>query len=169
MARSLGHTQIQTWQTYCLLLLFIGVISLPSTAQALEHSEPKTSAVAWNRAARDLVRSSGLSAPRAARVYAYMSVAQHQALIAIHRDVRWQTGVILDQQLSRRALSAASKGVLEDFFPNHTRLLSEIHRTYIEARSSPVEPAAGAAQVLADALGRIVANSVLRRLHNDGR
>src|SRR5215203_2170634 len=56
-------------------------------------------AVYWNRVARDLVRSERLSPPRASRVYAYLSVAQHGALMALSQNARWHEEDEAEQQL----------------------------------------------------------------------
>jgi membrane-associated phospholipid phosphatase len=119
--------------------------------------------------ARDLVRSGALNPPRAARVYAYTSIAQHRVLLALQRDPRWRAGGAAERQLGRRALSTASKSILENFFPAYAPLLAETYRTFVEVPSKPGSPGFnGAEDVLADALGQMSASSVLRRAHGDG-
>jgi membrane-associated phospholipid phosphatase len=159
-------------QTRCRSLLYaiFGIACFGAASQASEQSLPDTTAaVYWNRMARDLVRSGLLNPPRAARVYAYTSIAQHSVLLALHRDPRWRTAGALERQLSRRALSTASKSILESFFPAYAPLLAETYRTFVGVPSKPGSPGTSPTEdVLAEALGQMSAFSVLRRANGDG-
>ena len=149
-----------------LLCVILGCFG--AAGQVADQALPKTVAAAWNRTARDFVRSDGLSPPRAARVYAYLSVAQHRALIAVRRHSRWRVAEAEEGLLNRRAISTASKVVLESLFPRQLGKLVEAYNE-LEARwySGERQPDEFLDN-LADMLGQRAASSVLHRAEHDG-
>jgi membrane-associated phospholipid phosphatase len=159
-------------QTNCRRLVYaiLGIVCFGAAGQASDQPVPATTAAAyWNQTARDLVRSGALSPPRAARVYAYASIAQHQVVLALQRNPRWRAGGAEEHQLSRRALSTASKSVLENFFPAYAPFLAERYRAFVEVPSKSGSKGSNRAEdVLANALGNMSASSVLRRAQGDG-
>src|SRR5215204_4566702 len=101
-------------RTRRLALLTLAIICFPVLQRTHASSPQITSAVYWHRIARELVQGEALSPPRAARVYAYLSLAQQQALVSFGRSPNF--GEADRKALLERVVSAASAAVLVGLF-----------------------------------------------------
>ena len=138
-------------------------------------------ATQWNRIARDLVIANNNAPPRAARIYAALSVAQYDAVIAASRggaNLRRATPAQTDTRLTplstasdgyparTAAICAASAGVLKALYPTNAAQI-ESARTECESSrlfggvSFPSDIEAGAR------VGAAIAAKVLARIATD--
>jgi len=136
----------------------------------------------WNRIARDLVIANDTVPPRAARLYAALSVAQYDATIAAARagkNFRRATPAQADGRITPLATSsdgypartaavcAASADVLKAIYPNNKTLIESAQSECVQSRlvggvSFPSDIEAGAK------VGDEIAAKVLARLATDG-
>ncbi|MEW5884471.1 MAG: phosphatase PAP2 family protein [Armatimonadota bacterium] len=139
----------------------------------------------WNEIARDLVAARSVNPPVASRIYAALSIAQYDTLIAVWRmKYRYnrkypseEAGSGIDAVLpippdpcypcEHSAMAAASERILREFFPNDTAMLDAAKSEHQQsrmwagiARRSDVE--AG------DQIGVVVAEEVLAYITDDG-
>lgn len=139
----------------------------------------------WNEIARDLVAARRLNPPVASRIYAALSIAQYDTLIAVWRmKYRYnrkypsqEVGSGIESILptppdpcypcEHSAIAAASERILREFFPNDTAMLDAAKTEHQQsrmwagiARRSDVE--AG------DQIGSVVADEVLSHIADDG-
>jgi len=142
------------------------------------------SVVRWNEIARSLVVKNNTSPPMASRVYALLSVAQYDALVAAWNnkytynrssphelDPSIQPAVQTTSDLAypsdHAAVAGASAAVLSYLYPNETAWLSKQAAADEESRL-----AAGVSFrsdiTAGDSLGRTVAQDVINRAKNDG-
>ena len=138
----------------------------------------------WNEIARDLVAKHRTSAPMASRVYALVSVAQYDALVAtwsdkyfFHRgspssDISELTVTVpaeseLNYPSEHAAIAGASSAVLEYVYPEEAAF---VRAQAVEAEESRLW--AGATYrsnvVAGDTLGRKVAALATQRADKDG-
>jgi PAP2 superfamily len=137
-----------------------------SQAQTGESPDtPYTGAcVYWNRVARSLVSNSAVDPVSASRIYAFLSIAQHDAAAASARENRDRPS---DQErITRVAVTESSFVVLSDFFPNASNQLKEAYGTF--AKAADHTKASGETITYGSRLGQDVAERVLRRAHGDG-
>ncbi|MGZ4943875.1 MAG: vanadium-dependent haloperoxidase [Halobacteriota archaeon] len=155
----------------------------PAVNESIEYWN-NGSVVRWNEIARSLVIKNGISAPMASRVYALVSVAQYDALVAAWNnkylynrssphdiDPSIQPAVQTTPDPAypsdHAAVAGASSAVLSYLYPNETALLSKQAAADEESRL-----AAGVnfrSDITAgDSLGRAVALAVIARAKNDG-
>lgn len=115
-------------------------------------------AVAWNEVARGLVADRHTPPPFAARAYALLAVAQHEALAALPPSPTpgWRRVAI------GAALEAASLPVLQYLFPEDAALLAAA------AREIHGPPASGSAAEAGRAAGEAAAAAALDRGRGDG-
>jgi membrane-associated phospholipid phosphatase len=125
--------------------------------------------LAWNAIARDLVARYSTSPPQASRVYALLSVAQRDALLALS-GARPGRGLVTAPPLSgpRAAVAAASAWVLSELFPQESDVLAAQARAYQEtpARTGSGPPHPGLADAIA--LGEAAAEAVMAYARTDG-
>lgn len=140
--------------------------------------------VHWNEIARDLVTKTRTNPPAAARVYAMLSVAQYDALVAVcagkYRYQRpaprafdatllppFETGRDPVYPSEHAAVAGASAAVLADLYPAERGFLEGKAREHEQSRlwagvNFPSDLAAG------DGIGREVARRVIERCRLDG-
>ncbi len=142
------------------------------------------SVVRWNEIARRLVIKNSTSAPMASRVYALVSVAQYDALVAawnnkylynrssphdIDQSIQPAVSTTSDPAYpsDHAAVAAASAAVLSYLFPNETAWLS--HQATADTESRLAAGVNFRSDITAgESLGRTVAQDVIAHAKNDG-
>ena len=137
----------------------------------------------WNEIARQLVAKTSTPPPKAARVYAALSIAHYFTLQAVHE---WQTHLArqspaeLDTRIrvigkspqrscpsEEAALAAAAQAVLQYLFPGEAYAIGQ---SALEHKESQVWAGINVRSDLAagDAIGRAIALKVIERARKDG-
>lgn len=142
--------------------------SLGSTLQRLEQVERtqaagkakadpiSTAVLQYNALARDLVAKTKTNPPMASRLYAMVSLAQHQALEAAAADPRLSERAILD---------AASAAMLTHFFPGEGDAIKALAaKQQPRARCMPGTGSASASRTA----GEKIASDLIAARKNDG-
>ena len=115
--------------------------------------------VSWNSTARDLIASRAVASPTTqVRILTYLSVAQHNAIVAAEGAS--------DDASPAAAAAAASLVVLESFFPQDSALLEDKLRLQKASAPWPEQPAKNVAA--GETIGRTVGAQVLAYAANDG-
>ncbi|HEX2778981.1 MAG TPA: vanadium-dependent haloperoxidase [Gemmatimonadaceae bacterium] len=142
----------------------------PTGAPALDRAAGTTaqttsSSVRWNALARDLVTQRRIDPPMAARTYALLSVAQHDAVLAAD-DVAPGSPQARHRVAARAAVVGASAGVLAAAFPLDATLIDATARGELAqlAGAEHGDDEAAAAY----AAGARAAQRVLDRAASDG-
>lgn len=113
--------------------------------------------VQWNRFAGQLVALHQVAPPRAARIYAYLSIAQEQAAGSGEEGAR---------QGAHTAVVAASARILTYFFAGELGFTDDAAVIATEAARQP--RSAGSAGDREDVLGRIIGDRLIERARSDG-
>jgi hypothetical protein len=132
----------------------------------------------WNETARGIVSDTGMAPPKAARLYALISVAQYDALVACwqakyqyNRFTAVDSSIagdrVPDYPSTDATVAAASSAVLKYVFPSETVQIEASRAQHDNSclwagRNVRSDVDAG------DALGRAVAEQVIRHGNNDG-
>ena len=125
---------------------------------APDHVLPTLS---WNRLALDLIASHVIDDPSSqARVLAYLSIAQLNAIVAAEDGVAGSTA-----PSAEAAVRAASALVLDHFFPEDALTIREQLRT--QAASAAAWGERGANVAVGDSIGRAIGASALSRAATD--
>ncbi len=123
--------------------------------------------VRWNEIARDLVAEHSVTPPLASRVYALLSVTQHEAMLALAQHPRMSVTGAAPLHAPAAAVVAASAATLSSLFPGEASALTARSGEEIEVlrRSAP-----RVHDEVADAiaLGERTAAAVLDRARTDG-
>ena len=138
----------------------------------------------WNEIARQLVARTGTPPPKAARVYALLSVAHYLTLQAVHdwqTRLKRQTPAQLDTRIQAlgkgsnagscpsedAAVAAAAQAVLQFLFPGEAYAIGQ---SALEHKESRIWAGQNVRSDLAagDAIGRAVALKVLEHARADG-
>jgi hypothetical protein len=132
------------------------------------HASGESAVLAWNEMARGLVATHATSPPKASRVYALLSVAQHEALQALSdQQPANSTSGALRPAPARAAAVAASAAVLADLYPQQAAALLAARDEQLDAlRGSGARHSDDVAPAIA--LGEQTAAAVLERASSDG-
>jgi membrane-associated phospholipid phosphatase len=132
----------------------------PSANAAADFPQAGATA-AWNQVARDLVVEHRMGVPPSLRMFALLSVAQYNAIVAA------EEGLADSRRASERgAIAGASAAVLSYVYPGKTQLLEGLVLEQQEASADL--PSASAADFAAgEAIGRAVAEGVIERAKTD--
>jgi membrane-associated phospholipid phosphatase len=127
---------------------------------------PAEATPAWNGVARDLVAKHSTSVPASIRIFALLSVAQYNAVVAVERASAAPQGGGARPRLSvRGAVAGASEAVLAYAYPQEADFLAALaaqQRTAAgPARERPEDFAAG------EDVGRTVAAPLIARAQAD--
>jgi membrane-associated phospholipid phosphatase len=153
---------------FLILLSIIITISFWTSvclAQTGARSDPQytVSSVYWNRVARNLVSEIALDPVNASRIYAFLSIAQHDAAAAAAKQ-NWDRRAD-PEVITRVAVMGSSFAVLSNFFPSANHQLKEAYGTF--AKAADHTKASGETIAQGATLGRGIAGRVLRRANND--
>jgi membrane-associated phospholipid phosphatase len=131
----------------------------PSTLRAAEEVQARAT-VTWNKVARDLVMKYNTSAPATIRLFALLSVAQYNAVVAT------ETGKSHSMHPSdRAAVAGASAAVLTYIYPTEAAYLESL---VDQQESSPAPASSGHEDFTSgEAIGRTVASTVVERARTD--
>jgi membrane-associated phospholipid phosphatase len=161
------HTNVGRSISYAVLLSVITTALLCASmilAEARESSNARFIYVNyWNRVARSLVSDNAFDPVSASRIYAFLSIAQHDALAATAQGDRGRRSDL--DLIGRAAVTECSFVILLDFFPSSIAYLAEAYRYAKAADHTKVSREAITEGAL---LGRDVAGRVLARAHDDG-
>jgi membrane-associated phospholipid phosphatase len=155
--------------TAALILLALAACGGDVTAP---QPEAGSTTLRWNLVARQLVATDRVAPPQAARIYAYLSVAQHGAAFSSRRRVaEFAQGRVLvgrdDVEPSMHgSIAAAAAAVLGHFFPAHTPLLAHELEESLADRQAAGESIA--ALDAGAAIGHSIAERGLDRARTDG-
>jgi membrane-associated phospholipid phosphatase len=128
-----------------------------SRADTRERSHAVPASVTWNATGREIVAVRGASAVQQARIFAYLSVAQYDAILAAE-DAKARGR----HPSATAAAAAASVVVLKSFFGADDGLLeSRLVAQRATSADSPREFAAG------EAIGRAIGAQVVRMAETD--
>jgi PAP2 superfamily len=140
----------------CLSLILVTIGALPCDALGAGRSEGQDirTSTYWNAVARDLVRTNGVDPVSASRVYAFVSIAQNDAVATAQAggEGSAQSAVVRD------AVASSSVGVLAAFFPQDSDQFRALSR----------EKAPGDAGTPGATMGQAAAERVLARARGDG-
>ena len=162
---------------FCLSLVLITSTALPcaslgaslgaSLAQTGDEGSDKhvQASVYWNKTARDLVAANKLDPVTASKVYAFLSIAQNDAIALTRNPLSDASEKVIDAA-ARDAAATASAAVLSEFFPSNTAEIQAAHESFAEAGIP--ETATGQAHADRVAIGHAVAERVLTRARGDG-
>ena len=160
----------------CLSLILVTSTALPCESLA-QMDQGRSAApygptsVYWNEVARDLVGMEKLDPVSASRVYAFLSIAQNDA-VATAQEAEGQrssdgSSAVLDM-VARDAAASASVAVLSEFFPSYRNQMRNAYAGWAEALE--LEEATGGTITHQNASGHAVAVAlrVLLRAGDDG-
>jgi membrane-associated phospholipid phosphatase len=148
----------------CLSLILITTGALPCDPLGATRSEAQSTPAStyWNAVARDLVRTDELDPVSASRAYAFVSIAQNDAVAAAQHA----GGQGPDDGLAviRDAVASSSVAVLSAFFPESGTQLKESYDRFAQA----VDVATVGTITAGTTVGHAVAERVLARARGDG-
>ncbi len=127
-----------------------------STSTVSEQSTPVT--IVWNRESRELVKKYATGAAPAMRVYALVSIAQYNALVAAD-DAKAPR----KRPSARAAIAAASTGVLSYLYPAEATLLEQKFAQFKATLNEPPRMNMSAGEVI----GRGIAAQLIARAQQD--
>jgi hypothetical protein len=144
----------RSWSCLSLILVAIGALPCDSLGASRPEARDTRTSTYWNAVARDLVRTNGLDPVSASRIYAFVSIAQNDAVATAQAE-----GEGSDQPaVVRDAVASSSIAVLAAFFPQDSDQLRALSR----------EKAPGNAGTPGAMLGQVAAERVLARARGDG-
>ncbi len=136
----------------------------PDRDPAIEAEAPAAHSIQWNATARALVSGRQMDPPRASRVYALLSIAQHATLVAAAGRAE-DPGATRPLSLGA-ALIAASSHVLRHAVPGDPAPIAALEQQELDALASTGALAEDIAT--GASLGRTIAERVLRHAASDG-
>jgi membrane-associated phospholipid phosphatase len=172
-ARSVCAVQIRWWY-WCITLILATITVFLCPCDSLARGGISSDAqyglatVDWNMIARNLVSSNGLDPVSASRVYAYLSLAQNDAIAKVEEAER-QESVGSSARLEtvvRVAVTSSSIVVLSELFSGNIHQLTNTYASFAERLNLTKAPG----QIIrrGAALGQDAAERVLRRARGDG-
>ena len=144
-----------------LLLVALTLACGDSSTGPADVSAPGTVTLQWNARARALVASFGDAPPFAGRLYALLSVAQHNAIVDAAAATRGRSAGARGR-IERMAIATASAAILTAARPGQAANLRD---TLVAERTA--EGASVDEVLRADELGRRAAQAVLNRASHD--
>jgi hypothetical protein len=137
-----------------LILVTIAALSCDALGAGRPEARDSPTSTYWNAVARDLVRTNALDPVSASRVYAFVSIAQNDAVATAQAE-----GEGFDQlAVIRDAVASSSVAVLAAFFPQDSDRLHAL--SHAKAPGNAGTPGA--------MMGQAAAERVLARAREDG-